>query len=121
MQVRQSGVALCQFDKTEVILLHYLIFKSLRLALLFSQVIDFRAIGVEQIAKVMKGGDMEKKAKKKQVRHVSLFNQMRAAVEGYERRAGVRVEQVIFNRASRHEDNKITSICLKTAYMSVTV
>jgi len=58
---------------------------------------------------------MEKKAKKKQVMHVSLFNQLRDAVEDYEQRAGVRVEQVIFNRASRREDNKITSICLKTA------
>ena len=58
---------------------------------------------------------MEKKAKKKHVRHVSLFNQLRDAVEGYEQQAGLKVEQVIFNRASRGENSKITSICLKTA------
>jgi len=53
--------------------------------------------------------------KKKRSKHVSLFQKLKKAVEAYESEAGVKVEQVTFSRNSCHQENKITSIFLKTA------
>ena len=60
---------------------------------------------------------MEKKTKKqtKSSKRASLFDELREVVERYEVQAGVKVEQVTFNRNSRHQDDRITSIFLKTA------
>jgi len=57
----------------------------------------------------------KKKTISKRARHVSLFKVLSEAVENYEEQVGVKVEQVIFNRNSPRQENKITSMFLKTA------